>query len=142
MLSLVFGGGYHLFNPKVEGVALDSDECEFTVLKRMHKFFGPYPRSFSDFNDPDTMTIIEYFNGQGPPEKPFAGAGPREIPQADKEFLLKIMKLDPRDRPTAEELLADVWFTEDSPDTRDPLPGEIGQPEAAKPHGQDQGPGA
>ncbi|KAL2174911.1 kinase-like domain-containing protein [Thermothelomyces heterothallicus CBS 202.75] len=108
LLSLVLGGGYHLFNPKVEGVGPEDDAYEFTVLKRMHKFFGPFPQSFSDFNDPDTMTIINFINQQEPPVKPFARAGPREIPPADKEFILKIMKLDPRDRPTAEELLADA----------------------------------
>ncbi|KAK3363696.1 kinase-like domain-containing protein [Lasiosphaeria hispida] len=122
MLSLVLGGGYHLFNPKVEGVDPGHDAYEFTVLKRMHKFFGPYPQSYSDFNNPDTMTIIDFINRQEPPAKPFARSGPREIPPADKEFILKVMKLDPRDRPTAEELLADIWFTEESQDTRGPLP--------------------
>jgi hypothetical protein len=32
------------------------------------------------------------------------------------------MKLDPRERPTAEQLLKDEWFTEESEDTRGPLP--------------------
>ncbi|KAK0655469.1 kinase-like domain-containing protein [Cercophora newfieldiana] len=140
MLSLVFGGGYHLFNPKIEKVEPGSDEYEFTVLKRMHRFFGPYPQSYQDFQDEDTMTIINFINAQGPPAKPFHRVGPREVPPADMEFLLKIMKLDPRDRPTAEELLADVWFHEESQDTREPLPGEQLRPEA-KQHGM-EGPGA
>ena len=33
-----------------------------------------------------------------------------ELSQKDKDFLLGIMKLDPRDRPTAKELLQDEWF--------------------------------
>ena len=140
MLSLLFGRGYHLFNPKVEGVDPEDEAYDFTVLKRMHKFFGPYPQSYGDFNDQDTMTIIDIINRRELPAKPFARAGPREIPPADKEFILKIMKLDPRDRPSAEELLADTWFTEESPDTRGPLPGEAGQPEEAKQHRED-GPG-
>ncbi|KAK0633609.1 kinase-like domain-containing protein [Immersiella caudata] len=124
MLSLIFGGGYHLFNPRIEKIETESDNYEFTVLKRMHRFFGPFPQSYHDFNDEDTMTIINFINAQGPPPKPFHRVGPREVPSADTAFLLKIMKLDPRDRPTAEELLADVWFTEESQDTRDLLPGE------------------
>ncbi|KAK4136882.1 kinase-like protein [Trichocladium antarcticum] len=140
MLSLLFGGGYHLFNPRVEGVDPEDNAYELTALKRMHRFFGPYPRSYGDFNDTATMTIIDFIHRQGPPAKPFARVGPREMPPADKEFILKIMKLDPRDRPTAEELLADTWFMEESPDTRDPLPGEVGQPEEAKQHGE-EGPG-
>ncbi|KAK0724145.1 kinase-like domain-containing protein [Lasiosphaeris hirsuta] len=124
MLSLVFGGGYLLFNPRIDKVEPGSDEYEFTVLKRMHRFFGPFPQSYQDFKDEDTMTIINFINAQGPPVKPFHRVGPRGVSPADMEFLLKVVKLDPRDRPTAEELLADVWFMEDSQDTRDPLPGD------------------
>ncbi|KAK3311789.1 hypothetical protein B0H66DRAFT_578770 [Apodospora peruviana] len=90
MLSLVFGGGYHLFNPKIE--------------KRMHRFLGPYPQSYKDFKDENTITIINSINAQGPLAMPFHRVGRREA--------------------AAEELLADVWLTEESLDTRDPLPGE------------------
>lgn len=38
MLSLLLGGGYHLFNPQVEGIPPDHKHYEVTVLKRMHKF--------------------------------------------------------------------------------------------------------
>jgi hypothetical protein len=65
---------------KVEGVDPEDDAYEFTVLERMHKFFDPYPRSYSDFNDPGTVTIIDFINRQEPPVKPFARVGPREIP--------------------------------------------------------------
>ncbi|GAB1194388.1 hypothetical protein APSETT444_003633 [Aspergillus pseudonomiae] len=49
-----------------------------------------------------------------PPEKlrPFSLASQKEISQQDKEFLLKIMKLDPRDRPTAKDLIEDEWFNQ------------------------------
>ncbi|KAB5559922.1 kinase-like domain-containing protein [Coniochaeta sp. 2T2.1] len=136
VLSLVFGGGYRLFNPGIEKVDPGSDAYEFTVLKRMHRFFGPFPQSYQDFGDENTMAIINFVNGLGPPPKPFHRVGPREVPPADMEFLLKIMKLDPRDRPTAEELLADAWFTEESQDTRDPLPGEERRSQA-KQHGEE-----
>lgn len=33
-----------------------------------------------------------------------------EVLKEDRDFILKIMKLDPRDRPSAEELLEDEWF--------------------------------
>lgn len=42
--------------------------------------------------------------------KPFANASKEEISAEDKEFILKIMKLDPRDRPSAKQLLGDEWF--------------------------------
>ncbi|KAL2361384.1 hypothetical protein RJZ56_005742 [Blastomyces dermatitidis] len=42
--------------------------------------------------------------------KPFQYASQKEISLEDKEFILRIMKMDPRDRPTAKELLEDEWF--------------------------------
>jgi len=44
---------------------------------------------------------------------PFALVTEREVSREDKEFICKIMKMDPRDRPTAEELLEDAWFKDD-----------------------------
>lgn len=119
---MLYGGDYHLFNPAIEGLKLDDDEYFLTVLKRMYKFFGPFPATYSD--NPDTMTIVNYFNDSGPPEKPFHLVTTKEIPAADKKFILKVMKLDPRERPTVGDLLADEWFTEESEDTRVPLKWE------------------
>lgn len=47
-----------------------------------------------------------------PPESmtPFSRVTEREVMEEDKEFILKIMKMDWRDRPTARELLKDEWF--------------------------------
>lgn len=42
--------------------------------------------------------------------RPFALAEDPELSKADRSFLCRIMKLDPRDRPTAKELLMDEWF--------------------------------
>jgi serine/threonine protein kinase len=41
---------------------------------------------------------------------PFSWTSPGEVSDADKAFILRIMKLDPRDRPMAQELLEDEWF--------------------------------
>ncbi|KAI1392959.1 kinase-like protein [Hypoxylon trugodes] len=121
ILSLIYGGDYHLFNPAIEGYKLEDEEYLYTVLKRMYKFFGPFPKSYDDFKDPDVIRVVNALHLMGPPEKPFHLVTSREISPVDKEFVLKIMKLDPRDRPTAEQLLADDWFTEESEDTRVPL---------------------
>ena len=50
-----------------------------------------------------------------PPEKtkPFELITERKTSKEDKAFILKIMKLDPRDRLTAKEFLEDVWFKVD-----------------------------
>jgi serine/threonine protein kinase len=34
----------------------------------------------------------------------------KELSEKDKAFIMRIMKLDPRDRPTAADLLEDAWF--------------------------------
>ena len=88
----------------------------------MYKCFGPFPQSNDDFHDCETITIVNYINNLGPPEKPFHRVSTREVPTADNKFIRRIMKLDPRDRPTTEQLLADEWFTEESEDTRGPVP--------------------
>jgi hypothetical protein len=47
-----------------------------------------------------------------PPEKEklFLRISELEIPKEDKEFILRIIKLDLRNRPSARELLPDKWF--------------------------------
>ncbi|KAK0625419.1 hypothetical protein B0T17DRAFT_640230 [Bombardia bombarda] len=121
ILSLLYGGGFHLFNPANEGIKSDHDEYELVVLHRMYRYFGPFPPTWQEIADDNAMTASDYTESFGPPTKPFHLITRREIPLADKDFILKIMKLDPRDRPTAEQSLADPWFTEESEDTRDPL---------------------
>lgn len=62
--------------------------------------------------DEDTLNILAHVM-KGVPHgemKPFEYVADREITKEDKAFILKIMKLDPRDRPTAKELLQDEWF--------------------------------
>ena len=44
--------------------------------------------------------------------KPFHMVKDKEFEPADKDFIIKIMKLDPRDRPTAKELLQESWFAD------------------------------
>ena len=48
--------------------------------------------------------------------KPFYLIREKEISREDKGFLGKMMRLDPRDRPTAGELLRDEWFEDEGDD--------------------------
>ena len=77
-----------------------------------HQVFGPFPLSFREIADENILTILAYVMNGVPHEllKPFQYITEREIIKEDKEFILKIMKLNPRDRPTAKELLQDEWF--------------------------------
>lgn len=112
-----------MFNPANEDVGPDSDAYAFTTLKRMYRVFGPFPQTYQDFAEinPNLLPVLNVIHDYGPPERPFSLISPMEVSPADKEFILKIMRLDPRDRPTAQQLLDDEWFTEESEDTRMPL---------------------
>ncbi len=133
ILSLVRGGGYHHFDPGWEGFKPEDQDYEITVLKRMYNTFGPFPPSIADIIDPDTFEIILFLNQQGPPQRPLQRWSKKEIPPADNEFIRRILKLDPRDRPTVEEILQDEWFTEESGDTREPIPVEPKEKVPGKP---------
>jgi len=58
--------------------------------------------------------IIQYLFEKIPQSemKPFIQVSNREVPRKDREFICKMMKMDPRERPTAKELLQDDWFKE------------------------------
>lgn len=118
------GTGYHHFDPGWEGFKPEDQDYEITVLKRMYNSLGPFPPSLADIIDPDAFEVIHFFNQQGPPQKPLQRWTEKEIPPADNEFIRRILKLDPRDRPTVEEILQDEWFTEESDDTRAPILAE------------------
>ncbi|OJD13715.1 serine/threonine protein kinase [Emergomyces pasteurianus Ep9510] len=114
VISLIWGDDFSIFKPP-PGTPHDSKEYILKILEKYHIFFGPYPQSFGELcrDEGDAAVLNSVMRGV-PPEKlkPFALASKREISTEDKEFILKVMKIDPRDRPTAKELLKDDWFKE------------------------------
>jgi serine/threonine protein kinase len=86
------------------------------IVVNQHKWFGPSPLSYKEIADQDTQEAILGIMSVVSLDKltPFRYLSEREICHADKQFVLKIMKLDPRDRPTANQLLQDEWFSEKS----------------------------
>lgn len=74
-----------------------------------HKFFGPFSKTYVKIADKETLAILTYvMNGVRPEwRKLFERISQQEITKGDRTFISKIMKLDPRDRPTAKELLQD-----------------------------------
>jgi serine/threonine protein kinase len=101
-------------DPKLYDIS--DDEYPFQVLIHQISWFGPIPQTYANLlPDEDdnrwnflgeAVSRIEHHNAW----KPFCTA--QDVTHADKKFLCKIMKLDPRDRPTAAELLHDEWFLE------------------------------
>lgn len=107
----MYGEGFHIFKPDVSP---DDDEYELKILVKHHRCFGPFPTSYDEIADQDQIAALVWIMQNSPPEtlRPFRFTTAREIRQEDKEFVLRIMKLDPRDRPTAKALLEDDWFNQ------------------------------
>ena len=113
LINLIWGLNFHIFEPEEpEG----HEMYDTKIVVRQHQWFGPFPISYQEITDQDTQEAIIGIMSIVPPEKlkPFQYVGEREICGADKVFILKIMKLDPRERPTVGELLQDEWLTERS----------------------------
>ena len=109
LLSMLFGD-IHMFKPRVP---MDHEDYEREILRRMHVFFGPYPLTYQEFASESALTLLADVMESVPQtaRKPFHMLRDKELTVEDKAFLLKIMKLDPRDRPTAGQLRRDEWFT-------------------------------
>lgn len=110
MISLIYGRDFHIFRPDVP---FEHDEYDLRILMKHHQVFGPFPASYAEIADQERLAVLEYVMESCPQEslKPFRYTTKREISSEDKAFICKIMKLDPRDRPSAGQLLGDEWFT-------------------------------
>jgi hypothetical protein len=109
LISLLYGDGFHIFKPDVPA---DHDEYDVKILMKYHRCFGPFPESYEEIADQERLAVLVWVMQNSPPEtlRPFHLTTTQEICQEDKGFVLRIMKLDPRDRPTARQLLDDEWF--------------------------------
>ncbi|QKX54789.1 uncharacterized protein TRUGW13939_01878 [Talaromyces rugulosus] len=109
LTTLLYGDNFFIFKPDVPA---DDDQYELAILQKQCEFFGPFPLTYRELCSPETLNILVHVMQSIPPEKkkPFTQITEWEISADDKEFVLKIMKLDPRDRPSAAELLQDKWF--------------------------------
>jgi serine/threonine protein kinase len=109
LISLLYGHCFAIFDPKIPA---DHDEFHAKILNKHHEIFGPFPSSYQEIADDGRLGLLAMIMDQTPPEalSPFSWTSPAEVSDADKAFILRIMKLDPRDRPTAQELLEDEWF--------------------------------
>ncbi|KAL4820711.1 kinase-like domain-containing protein [Aspergillus spinulosporus] len=109
LISLLYGAGFHIFKPDVPP---DHDEYDVKILLNHHRCFGPFPETYEQIADQQRFAVLTWVMQNSPPEtlRPFHLTTSKEIHQNDKEFVLRIMRLDPRDRPSARQLLEDQWF--------------------------------
>ncbi|EFR03927.1 serine/threonine protein kinase [Nannizzia gypsea CBS 118893] len=109
LISLLYGERFHIFKPDVP---VDHEDYDLKILVKNYRCFGPFPVSYEEIADAQRLGVLMWIMENTPKHtlKPFQYTTSREICQEDKEFVLRIMKLDPRDRPTAHQLLEDEWF--------------------------------
>ncbi|KAJ8128990.1 hypothetical protein O1611_g4640 [Lasiodiplodia mahajangana] len=110
VISLLYGGDFNIFRPK--DVRYGDETYGLEVLKSQFRYFGPFPSKVQEIFNVETLTSIVHLMDLVPPQAmtPFRHVTEREVAKEDKDFVLKIMKMDWRDRPTAKELLSDEWF--------------------------------
>ncbi|KAI0909699.1 STE/STE20 protein kinase [Ustulina deusta] len=110
VISLLYGGDFNIFRPK--DVRYGDETYNLEVVKSQFRYFGPFPAKVREIFNDETLTSIVYLMEMVPPETmtPFRFVTEREMAKEDKDFVLKIMQMDWRDRPTAKELLRDEWF--------------------------------
>jgi casein kinase II subunit alpha len=111
---LFFGDDLHIFMPE-DKFEPQGDEYTLHIIIRQVSWFGPFPLKFEEIVDPETLqncSIVQQYINANALMKPFIRAKDPELDEDDKRFICRIMKIDPRDRPTATELLRDKWLQE------------------------------
>lgn len=134
-MSLIHGHAFDIFQPHIWGTSDPSYSQR--LLQRQNAYFGPFPASYAGIADartmryiaeimqnkpvafpetlhPETKRVVALSMDKHPVPKHYSLATTfPDICAVDREFILRIIKMDPRERPTAQELLQDVWFDQD-----------------------------
>ncbi|KAL5047245.1 kinase-like domain-containing protein [Aspergillus fruticulosus] len=98
LITLLYGGNFFILKPD--------------ILWRQCEFFGLFPLTYHKICPQEKLDVLAYIIQSISPErrKLFSRISEQDISKEDKEFVLKVMKLDLRDRPSTAELLQDKWF--------------------------------
>ncbi|KAF2721267.1 hypothetical protein K431DRAFT_328805 [Polychaeton citri CBS 116435] len=111
LISPLWGKCWHIFKPGLSYV--HDEEFLFHVYIQQVRYFGPFLLSLEDVVSPDQdhllaaiLTHIEAENSR----KSFYLLQGQEITEDDKHFICMVIEIDPRDRPSAKQLLQDKWF--------------------------------
>ncbi|KAF2432676.1 STE/STE20 protein kinase [Tothia fuscella] len=112
LIRLIYGGNFDIFASR--GVTFDDEGFNARILLQHFKYFGPFPPKYAELfgrgeAEKELDMVIQWVFDNVPESerKPFSQVSSSEVSREDREFICKIMKLDPRDRPTAKELLQD-----------------------------------
>lgn len=84
------------------------------VLTLQCAYFGPFPPKYVELSDAITMGDLDGIEGlvsQRGGRRKYRDTLASNISKETVSFLDKFMKLDPRDRPSPQELLRDQWLS-------------------------------
>ncbi|KAL9123864.1 MAG: hypothetical protein Q9217_006747, partial [Psora testacea] len=99
----------HLFVP--HGLEPGDEHFALAVLVLQNRYFGPFPKKFFQLLNDEGAAVLRYAVNQcGEKTLSFTKINPRTINSEDKEFILYLMKPDPRDRPSATDALMHPWL--------------------------------
>ncbi|KAG4429474.1 hypothetical protein IFR05_015037 [Cadophora sp. M221] len=116
VISLIWGLNWHMFKPDPKDATADDEEYLIHIIIRQLAQLGPTPKSYIDLiprEDSDRWSILSsatQYIKESQKRRPFKLIEDDCLREDDRVFLLRVMTWDPRDRPTAKELLQDPWF--------------------------------
>lgn len=88
----------------------DDENYVAYVLLKQHIYFGPFSLDQLYFMDKDALGTLSSLAELKDDCGIFPKARTENVAKEHIDFLSKVMKLNPRDRPLAKDLLQDPWF--------------------------------
>ena len=84
------------------------------ILTLQCAYFGPFPNRYVELSDAITMQYLHGIEGlvtQRGGRRKYRNTLTTLFSKETIDFLDRLMKLDPRDRPSAQDLLQDQWLS-------------------------------
>ena len=94
----------------------EKDEIYLVMILTLQcAYFGPFPRKYVELSDAITMEELDGIEGlvnQRGGRRKHRNTLAAYMSKETVRFLDRFMKLDPRDRPSPQELLQDQWLSD------------------------------
>jgi serine/threonine protein kinase len=104
--------GARMFSPPEMN---EKDEIYHVMILTLQcAYFGPFPKKYVELSDDITMGDLDGIEGlviQRGGRRKYRNTLATNMSKETVSFLDKFMKLDPRDRPSPQELLQDQWLS-------------------------------
>ena len=96
--------------------AENEDDAEIEILQKQNSMTGPYPLALLERAGGDWPALFRVFadmdEDQGEHVTWRLVVQELQLPEEDGAFIERVLKIDPVERPTADALLKDTWFSD------------------------------